>query len=145
MLLTQLLKQWILFTILSGAFYVPLMAQEGNEITYDHITDTLLIINDKVIDQYKVIMNRQELIQADTLKINQKGIWVSSFKMSAITLGQDIILSSNSALFSNEMITEIINGETKYKFIYLKDIILQSKDGRFMSPSTKSIKIIFSN
>jgi len=143
--LKQILNQWLLIVFIIGTLSESSKSQDESEMKYDRIKDTLLIINEKLIDEYKVIMDRQELLKCDTLRVNQKGLWISSFKMSAITLGQDITLSSNLPIISNEMKNDIINGETKYKFIYLKDIILQSHDGRLMTPSTKSIKIIFSN
>jgi len=145
MFLKQFLITWLITFLIFCSGILSGNSQEISEIKYDIIKDTLLVINEKVIDHYKIIMDRQELLKCDTLKVNQKGLWVSSFKMSAITLGQDISRSTNSSVISSEMINEIINGNAKYKFIYLKDIILQSQDGKIYSPSTKCVKIIFSN
>ncbi|MFA6401234.1 MAG: hypothetical protein WCX31_06355 [Salinivirgaceae bacterium] len=120
-------------------------SQETDDKAFRLTIDTLIVINKTVIDQQKVMMPREDISNTDTLKTNQKGIIVTEFSMNAITLGKEITLHSSSGAITEEMRIEILNGETKYKFIYLKDIILQSHDGRFMSPSTKSIKIIFSN
>jgi len=122
-----------------------LYSQETDDKAFRLTIDTLIVINKTVIDQQKVMMPREDISNTDTLKTNQKGIIVTEFSMNAITLGKEITLHSSSGAITEEMRIEILNGETKYKFIYLKDIILQSHDGRFMSPSTKSIKIIFSN
>jgi hypothetical protein len=122
-----------------------LYSQETEDKVFSHTIDTLIVINKTEIDRQKVMMPREDILNTDTLKTNQKGIIVTAFSMNAITLGKEITLHSSSGAITKEMQGEILNGEIKYKFIYLKDIILQSQNGQLMSPSTKSIKIIFSN
>jgi len=119
--------------------------QNVDENSYNHYTDTLIIIGDLVVDKYKVHINREDFLETDTLKVNQKGFKVISFKINALALGANITLSSESGAITTEMKNEILNERIKYKFIYLKDILLQSSDGRMKSPSTKSIKVIFRN
>jgi hypothetical protein len=119
--------------------------QNQNEFAYDKFYDTLLIINGQLIDQDKVLVLREDFTKADTLRVNQKGLVLESFSMQAISLGTNVSLYADSPLLTTEMINLVLNGATKYKFIYLKDIILRSKDGRKLAPSTETIKIIFTN
>jgi len=85
------------------------------------------------------------LLEADTFRINQKGLKIVSFTMSAITLGHSIELITEKPILSSAMKDEILNKKHNYKFIYLKNINLQTREGIVISPSTKRIKIIFSN
>ncbi len=111
--------------------------------TYDIYSDTLLIINEKPINKDRVLMKRKEMIEADTFKVNQRGLSITGFTMSAITLGRKVELKSNKPFLTAEMKDEILNKQSNFKFIYLKNIILRTKDGRSVGLSTKQIKIIF--
>ena len=112
---------------------------------YDTFVDTLLIISDVVLDKDKLLIDRQFLLDSDTIKINQKGLTVEGFSVSAIALGQSVSLDTKNPYLSESMKSDIIDEQNRFKFIYLKDIILTTKDGRKLSPSTKSIKIVFIN
>ncbi len=120
-------------------------AQDLNTKKYDIFTDTLLVINDKTIDSDRVLMKRQDVIEADTLRINQKGLTIVKFTMSALTLGHSVELSSDKPILTRAMRDEITNKQLNYKFIYIKDINLRTKDGKIVFPSINSLKIIFSN
>lgn len=125
---------------------MPLFAyNQDNEKTFNHYKDTLIIIGEKPIDKHKFFVNREELLENDSLKINQKGLKIISFEMKALALGNSISLTSKSNVLTPSMKQEIIKGKVKYKFFYLKNIILQNKNGEQLSPSTKDIKIIFKN
>jgi hypothetical protein len=113
--------------------------------SYNAFTDTLIILNGKTITEDKILVQREELNIKDTLKVNQRGLVVDGFTFQALALGQSIELQTEGAVLTNEMIKSINNHETKYKFFYLKDIILLTKDGRKVSPTTKTIKIVFIN
>jgi hypothetical protein len=126
-------------------FTYPLFAQKTSEKTYNHLNDTLLIINDFYLDQDKMMLTREQLLNSDTIKINQKGLTVDHFTFYGIGLGKSVSLTTNYPLLSEDMKNEIINKETNYKIIYLKDIILRADDGRKVTPSIQTIKIIFSN
>lgn len=121
------------------------ISQTTADKSYNHYTDTLLIIGDIVIDQEKVHINREDFLNADTLQVNQRGFKVVSFKLNALALGANVTLNSESGSITSDMKNEVLNERVKYKFIYLKDILLQSSDGRMKKPSTKSIKLIFKN
>jgi hypothetical protein len=110
---------------------------------YDIYTDTLLIINGKPIDKDRILIKRKEILEADTFKVNQRGLTIMEFTMSAITLGKKVELKSNKPVLTSGMKNEILNKQANFKFIYLKNIILQTKDGRLVGLSTKQIKIIF--
>jgi len=122
-----------------------LYPQELDSRKFHPVKDTLITINGALIDQNKVMMTRENMTNTDTLKTNHEGIQVTGFNMNAITLGKEITLHSSSGAITEEMRNEIINGSSKYKFIYIKDIILQTKDGQVASPSMKSFKITFTN
>lgn len=126
------------------AFSGNIIAQSTHE-KFDIFTDTLLIINGKTIDEERVLMNRLEFIEADTFRINQKGLQISSFALTAFTLGKSIELISGEPILTKAMKDEILNKQAKYKFVSLKNIRLSTKDGRTVQPSTKTIKIIFEN
>jgi len=117
----------------------------GQTTVFNHYSDTLIVMGKMVIDTEKVLIDREDFLSVDTLIINQKGLIISSFKLNALALGQNITLSSNSGIISEDMKNVVRNEATKYKFIYLKDILLQSRDGRTCYPSTPSIKIVFKN
>lgn len=118
-------------------------AQE--EKIYDHYNDTLIILDQLVLDTYKVLVKREQVLAVDTLKVNQEGLSVSSFTFSALSLGANVSIASNNGIISEAMKAEIKSGNTHYKFIYIKDIVLKTVDGKTFSPSLKNIKITFSN
>lgn len=139
---TLMIKKYISFLILA----IPLFAyNQNNEKTFHHYTDTLIIIGEKLIDKNKFFINREELLENDSLKINQKGLKIISFEMKALALGNSISLTSKSNILTLSMKEKIIKGKIKYKFFYLKNIILQNKNGEQLNPSTKDIKVIFNN
>jgi hypothetical protein len=119
--------------------------QKSSEKNYDPYSDTLLILGEKVIDKEKIMITRETLLNSDTIRINQKGLFIEQFTFYAIALGQTFNLTTNKPLLSDEMRNEIRNNEPNYKIIYLKDIILRSKDGRKVKPSIQTLKITFSN
>lgn len=123
----------------------PLQAQIRDQNKVDTYYDTLLIINGELVKEDKILMLRQDFIKNDTLRVNQKGLQVESFQLQALSLGTNVSLSSNEPLLTEDMINLIINDKIKYKFIYLKNIILRSKDGRALAPTFDSIKVVFTN
>lgn len=114
-----------------------------NNSAYDLFTDTLLIINSKTIDTDRLLMKRHELVDADSIRVNQKGMFVKSFTLTAFALGKSVELVSDQAVLTKAMKDEILNEQAKYKFVSLKNIILHTKDGREVQPSTKNVKVIF--
>lgn len=132
----------LLFCTLS-AFSSRAVAQDEN--IYDHYKDTLVMLDGMILDTYKVLLHREQVIAVDTLTVNQKGLQVASFSFSALSLGANVTLKSNNGLISDVMKAEIMNEKTLYKFIYLKDIVLKSADGQTFSPTLSNIKITFSN
>ncbi len=142
-MLTHTIKNIIILTF--SIIWSSLSAQKASEKTYNHLNDTLLVINSTFLDQEKLMLTREQLLNSDTIKINQKGLALDQFTFYAIALGKSITLTTNFPLLSEDMKNEIINKEINYKIIYLKDIILRAEDGRKLKPSIKTIKIIFSN
>jgi hypothetical protein len=128
-----------------GATIIPIYAQIEDLKKYDIFLDTLLIINGKPIDSERVLMTRQEIMNADTFRVNQKGLDIVGFTMTALTLGHSVELTTDKAILSQAMKNEILNKHSNFKFIYIKDINLQAKDGRLVAPSLNEIKVIFSN
>jgi hypothetical protein len=128
-----------------GATIIPIYAQIEDLKKYDIFLDTLLIINGKPIDSERVLMTRQEIMNADTFRVNQKGLDIVGFTMTALTLGHSVELTTDKAILSQAMKSEILNKHSNFKFIYIKDINLQAKDGRLVAPSLNEIKVIFSN
>jgi hypothetical protein len=122
-----------------------LCAQANSEKTYDVFRDTLIIIGNQVINKEKILLTREVLLNSDTIRINQKGLTIGQFSFYAIALGKSVNLTSNQPLLTNEMRNEIRNNNPNYKIIYLKDIILRTKDGREVKPSVQTLKIIFLN
>lgn len=139
----------ILFTI--GFILIALIwtgtsfGQQKDYKEYDVFLDTLLLINGKTINTERILMNRKEVVEADTFKINQKGLVLKSFTIQAITLGHSVELTTDKPIFSGAMKNEILNKQSNFKFIYIKDINLQTSDGRTVKPSLEVIKIIFNN
>lgn len=125
-------------------FAKPLLAQ-NKTISYDVYNDTLLILCDSVLNSDKVLLNREFLLTCDSLSLNQKGLYIEKFTMSAIALGQSASFNSKGATFTDNMKNELINEQKNFKFIYIKNIILRSNDGRELHPSTESVKIVFIN
>ncbi len=120
-------------------------SQSNTEKIYDHKTDTLIVLGEKIVDTYTILINREALLNIDLLSVNQNDLKVVSFSMNALALGQNITLNSKSNVLTTEMKNEILNKYINYKFIYLKNILLESKDGQEFLPSTKNIKIVFKN
>ena len=115
------------------------------ELKFDKLLDTLLIINGQTISSERIMMNRVDVAKSDTIRANQDDLKVISFTMTALTLGHSIELVSDKPLFTGAMKNEILNKQWNYKFIYIKDINLQTVNGRVVSPSLKTVKIIFNN
>ena len=117
---------------------------QRTERCYDD-SDTLLIVGGALINNSNYMINRTKLQKNDTVFVNISGLTVESFNVSAFTLGQKIAIANTGNVFNDEVMEQLINNESIFKFFYLKDIILRSADGRKFSPSTRTIKITFSN
>lgn len=124
-------------------FTTVAMAQR-TERCYDD-SDTLLIVGGVLINNSNYMIDRTKLQKNDTVFVNISGLTVESFNVSAFTLGQKIAIANTGNVFNDEVMEQLINNESIFKFFYLKDIILRSADGRKFSPSTRTIKITFSN
>ena len=90
-------------------------------------------------------MDRNMLLKNDTIFVNRSGFNVESFVFSAFSLGQKVTVTNTGNVFTEEVMEHLINKESIFKFFYLKDIILRTSDGRKVSPSTRTIKITFTN
>ncbi len=121
---------------------LPLCAQNSRVFTSE---DTLLIIGGSLIDDEKFIINRNQLVENDSIFVNKNGWLVESFSVSAFALGQKINLKNNGNALSDEVKYHLTNKESIFKFFYLKDIILRTDDGRVASPSIRTVKITFTN
>ena len=117
---------------------------QRTERCYDD-SDTLLIVGGALINNSNYMIDRTKLQKNDTVFVNISGLTVESFNVSAFTLGQKIAIANTGNVFNDEVMEQLINNESIFKFFYLKDIILRSADGRKFSPSTRTIKITFSN
>lgn len=134
--------RWV--AILSALLYSSVIVAQNN-ITYNADTDTLLIINGKVITTSNYLMDRGDLIANDTLFVNKGGLVVEEFVVSSFTLGQKIAAKNQGNVFSEFVLSQLTKNESVFKFFYLKDIILRSTDGRTCQPSSEMIKITFTN
>lgn len=135
----------IAFSVILLIISIGNIQAQTQEKIFDHYSDTLVLLNEIFIDTHKVLLKREQVLAIDSLQVNQRGLKVKSFEFSAITLGNSIQLHSDGAKFTKAMHDEINNSKMNYKFIYIRDIILESEDGRQLEPSIKSIKITFSN
>jgi len=113
--------------------------------TYDKQTDTLLIVSGKVLDSDRVQIDRKLFANCDTIMVNVQGMTVEKFTISAISLGQNVEVENVGAIVSDDVRNVVINKTPNYKFVYLKNILLRTRDGRVCEPSSKSIKIVFIN
>ena len=111
---------------------------------YDE-SDTLLIVGGKLINSGNYMIDRSKLLACDTVFVNRSGMTVESFTVSAFALGQKLSVTNTGNVISEDVLEQLTNNESIFKFFYLKDIILRSADGRKFSPSTRTIKITFSN
>lgn len=133
------------FLLLSVLMMLTTVATaQRTERCYDD-SDTLLIVGGTLINNSNYMIDRTKLQKNDTVFVNISGLTVESFNVSAFTLGQKIAIANTGNVFNDEVMEQLINNESIFKFFYLKDIILRSADGRKFSPSTRTIKITFSN
>ncbi len=132
-----------LLIVFLAVFPTVLFAQ-NIERYYDD-SDTLLIVGGQIVDSDHFMMDRNLLIKNDTILVNRPGFNVDSFVFSAFALGQKVAVNNQGNVFNDEVIDHLINKESIFKFFYLKDIILRTSDGRMVSPSTRTIKITFTN
>ena len=133
------------FLLLSVLMMLTIVATaQRTERCYDD-SDTLLIVGGALINNSNYMIDRTKLQKNDTVFVNISGLTVESFNVSAFTLGQKIAIANTGNVFNDEVMEQLINNESIFKFFYLKDIILRSADGRKFSPSTRTIKITFSN
>ena len=114
------------------------------ERCYDD-SDTLLVVGGQLVDNDHFMMDRNMLLKNDTIFVNRSGFNVESFVFSAFSLGQKVTVTNAGNVFTEEVMEHLINKESIFKFFYLKDIILRTSDGRKVSPSTRTIKITFTN
>ncbi len=127
-------------------FFTMAICQENDEKKYNSHYDTLIVINNLLIDSDKVMVTREQILEADTILVNQKGLNVVSFKFNALSLGNNITLQSDGCRITEEMKNLIVkNKDVSYKFFYIKDIVLYSGSNRQSEPSTKTVKVVFSN
>lgn len=132
------------FSLFTVFFLLSLsLCAQTNRVFTDN--DTLLIVGGSLIDAEKITINRNQLVENDTVFVNKKGWIVESFSVSAFALGQKLNLKNDGNALSDEVKYQLTNKESNFKFFYLKDIILRSNDGRLASPSTRTIKITFTN
>lgn len=120
------------------------LSAQNTERCYDE-SDTLLIVGGQLIDNDHFMIDRNLLLKNDTVFVNLAGAKVESFVFSAFALGQKVTLTNTGNVLSEEFVEHLLNKESIFKFFYLKDIILRTSDGRKVSPSTRSIKITFTN
>lgn len=135
----------ICFFIILNLLVISIKGQIIDTKKYNAISDTLIIINKDTIDSERVLFSRREVMEVDTIRVNQQELFVSSFTMSATTLGHSVELTTNKPYFSQEMHNKILNNQLNYKYIYIKNINLQNKDGLKVKPTLNIVKIIFSN
>jgi len=81
--------------VLFNSAFNTVYSQNTELKKYDIFSDTLLIINDKTIDCERIYMNRKDFYDADTFRINQKGLQIVSFTMTAFALGYSVELFAN--------------------------------------------------
>lgn len=120
-------------------------AQELSNVDNVAILDTFIVINGKTIDSDRILISRKELIEIDSIRVNKDGLIVSGFTITATTLGHSVELTTNKPFFSQEMKNEILNNRLNYKYIYIKNIHLQSKDSSIFQLSQRALKFIFKN
>lgn len=130
--------------IIAVFFLIPLSLCAQNDRIYTD-DDTLVVVGGSIIDSEKFFLDRNRLIDNDTVFVNKKGWVVESFSVSAFALGQKINLRNNGNALSDEIIFQLTNNESIFKFFYLKDIILRTENGKSVSPSIRNIKITFTN
>ncbi|MBR5643366.1 MAG: hypothetical protein IKW77_04205 [Salinivirgaceae bacterium] len=120
------------------------LSAQNTDRCYDE-SDTLLIVGGQLIDSDHFMIDRNLLLKNDTVFVNLAGAKVESFVFSAFALGQKVTQTNTGNVFSEEFVEQLLNKESIFKFFYLKDIILRTNDGRKVSPSTRTIKITFTN
>ena len=125
-------------------FMATVAAAQRTERCYDD-SDTLLIVGGQLINSDNYMIDRTRLQKCDSIAVNISGLRVESFNVSAFTLGQKVAITNTGDVFNDEVMASLINNESIFKFFYIKDIILRTSDGRKVSPSTRTIKITFTN
>ncbi len=108
-------------------------------------SDTLLIVGGSLINSNNFMFDRTKLLANDTLFVNTPGLTVESFTVSAFALGQKLSETNTGNVLSETVLEQLTNKESIFKFFYVKDIILRGADGRRFSPTTRTIKITFTN
>ena len=108
-------------------------------------SDTLLIVGGSLINSSNFMFDRAKLLACDTVFVNTAGLTVESFTVSAFALGQKLSVSNTGNVLAEDVLEQLTNKESIFKFFYLKDIILRSADGRRFPPTTRTIKITFTN
>lgn len=112
-------------------------------VKYNADKDTLILINTKLIDRNKISLCRDSLFYCDSLRTNINSLSVASFTLASFTLGKSFELHSTSSLITPQMKTVIKGGQQKYKFVYLKNIVLFNKFGKTCNPAYNVVKISF--
>ena len=143
--MTKTIFKLINLVILFCFFGLKTATAQNKVKSYDHYNDTLLVLCDTLFDSDKIHVNREFLLECDSLYLNQKGLMIERFTMSAIALGQNASLVSKGATITEAMKNNLIIEQKNFKFIYIKNIILRTNDGRELHPSTESVKIVFLN
>lgn len=133
------------FYLLFPLVFCVLSAYAQKDVQYDGSRDTLLVVGGSLIDNDKFLLDRKALLENDTVFVNKEGLEVHSFVFSAFSLGQKVTLKNDGNVISGEVKCQLTNNETNFKFFYLKDIILRDKVGRECSPTSKTLKITFTN
>ncbi|MBO7496467.1 MAG: hypothetical protein J6T98_07925 [Salinivirgaceae bacterium] len=133
----------LLFLLVMVLLSLTAAAQRPEEC-YDD-SDTLLIVGGSLINSSNYMIDRSKLLANDTVFVNMPGLTVENFTVSAFALGQKLSVTNAGNVLSEDVLEQLTNKESIFKFFYLKDVILRTADGRKFAPSTKTIKITFTN
>jgi len=118
-------------------------SQQYEGAVFDCYSDTLAVIGNQTICQYKVAIHRHVILDADSIDVNIPGFKVCSYEMSSFSLGNNFLIESNSNRILPAMRENIMKPEYGYKFIYIKNILVIDEDGKKISPSLPEVRISF--
>ena len=121
-------------------FHLKVKCQNVN---YDCNKDTVLIIGEKKLCEFKNYLNREDILNSELIVINHDDLQVLSYNVSSFTLGNELDLVVTSEIIPLELKQAIVSTEVQYKYINFKNILIVDKQNNTTKPTLQNIKIIF--
>lgn len=119
---------------------------EAQQLDWEgHENDTLIAIGTYLLADKKIYMPKDSLLKNPYLTTNVEELEVTSFMMTAFSLGYAFEQETEGAALTINMKNAIQDKNINYKFVNFKKIQLTNLSEEIFVPKIEKIKIIFTD